>query len=132
MFNFYIKVHFNLMKKCLLDETFENLFNFGDFWPPWRQLLGYKARRPLQLLAKGAEGEIGKVPIKDRPKWPFLIVGRVAAELRPRGLLNLDQGALEEYRSRDLYKIWARRPLNFWATKGPFKKVGQMDLKYKP
>ena len=64
--------------------------------------------------------KIGKVPIKDRPKWPFLIVGRVAAELWPGGLLNLDQRALEEYRSKDLYKIWARRPLNFWATKRAF------------
>ena len=86
-------------------------------------IASYVARRPLQLSAKGAVGNIGEVPVKNRPKWPFMIVGQVAAELWPRGLVNLGQGALEEYRSKVPYKIWARRPLNFWATKGHLKRL---------
>ena len=82
-----------------------------NIWPGGRY--NYRLKEPWE--------KIGEVPVKNRPKWPFMIVGQVAAELWPRGLANLGQGALEEYRSKVLYKIWARGPLNFWAIKGHYK-----------
>ena len=54
--------HFNL---CIFDPRRGNCFSYGQ--------------ETLQLSAKGAEGKIGEVPVKNRPKWPFIIADQVVA-----------------------------------------------------
>ena len=74
----------------------------------------------LQFSAKGAEGEISEVLMKDRPNGHLLLQAKWLLEMWPRGPVNLGQWALEEYRSKCLYKNMGQGTLEFSGHKGPF------------